>query len=196
MAARQRRPDVRRHATWPQSWIQRENWEFETHTISSSNGSSSRAASSSNWRLGSCIRTFSDALYDLTLREAPLSSATVPAGHRGAPRPYVVHIGLTPHSWGGFSRENWEFETHRRWAWLARHDDREYRVYLREEQRRQPGCSVRRMQADFHHGLLVYPDQRRPISYKPEPGIRRLSRLGAGPHTYLTSWLDNNTGSP
>ena len=32
---------------------------------------------------------------------------------RGAPRPYVVHIGLTPHRWGGFSRENWEFETHR-----------------------------------------------------------------------------------
>ena len=31
----------------------------------------------------------------------------------GAPRPYVVHIGLTPHRWGGFSRENWEFETHR-----------------------------------------------------------------------------------
>ena len=27
----QRRPDVRRHATLPQSWIQRENWEFETH---------------------------------------------------------------------------------------------------------------------------------------------------------------------
>ena len=26
-----RRPDARRHATVPQSWIQRENWEFETH---------------------------------------------------------------------------------------------------------------------------------------------------------------------
>ena len=25
-------PDVRRHATLPQSWIQRENWEFETHS--------------------------------------------------------------------------------------------------------------------------------------------------------------------
>ena len=34
------------------------------------------------------------------------------AGRPGAPRPYVVHIGLTPHRWGGFSRENWEFETH------------------------------------------------------------------------------------
>ena len=30
--ARQRRPDVRRHATLPQSWIQRENWQFETHS--------------------------------------------------------------------------------------------------------------------------------------------------------------------
>ena len=28
---RQRRSDVRRHATLPQSWIQRENWEFETY---------------------------------------------------------------------------------------------------------------------------------------------------------------------
>ena len=26
-----RRPDAKRHATVPQSWIQRENWEFETH---------------------------------------------------------------------------------------------------------------------------------------------------------------------
>ena len=26
------RPDARRHATLPQSWIQRENWEFETHS--------------------------------------------------------------------------------------------------------------------------------------------------------------------
>ena len=25
-------PDIRRHATLPQSWIQRENWEFETHS--------------------------------------------------------------------------------------------------------------------------------------------------------------------
>ena len=29
-----RRSDVRRHVTLPQSWIQRENWEFETHTVS------------------------------------------------------------------------------------------------------------------------------------------------------------------
>ena len=31
-------PDVRRHATLPQSWIQRENWEFETHRRPSPDG--------------------------------------------------------------------------------------------------------------------------------------------------------------
>src|ERR1700676_808334 len=39
-------------------------------------------------------------------------------------------------------------------ARLARRDDREYREYLREEQRSQAGCSAGRMQPDFHHGLL------------------------------------------
>ena len=28
-----RRPNIRRHTTLPQSWIQRENWEFETHSM-------------------------------------------------------------------------------------------------------------------------------------------------------------------
>src|SRR6185295_18308141 len=37
---------------------------------------------------------------------------------------------------------------------MARRDDREYREYLREEQRSQRGCIARRMQPDFHHGLL------------------------------------------
>src|SRR5437867_915544 len=37
----------------------------------------------------------------------------------------------------------------------ARRDDREYREYLREEQRRQRGCIARRMQPGFHHGLLT-----------------------------------------
>src|SRR5688572_23077915 len=37
-----------------------------------------------------------------------------------------------------------------RGAWMARRDDREYREYLREEQRGQPGCPVRE----------VVPDQR------------------------------------
>src|SRR5881275_2005016 len=42
----------------------------------------------------------------------------------------------------------------RRGARLARRDDREYREYLREEQRSQPGCIAARMQKELHHGLL------------------------------------------
>src|SRR3989442_13334102 len=46
--------------------------------------------------------------------------------------------------------------THRdgRGALPARRDDREYREYLSEEQRSRRGCIARRMQPDFHHGLL------------------------------------------
>ena len=36
----------------------------------------------------------------------------------------------------------------------ARRDDREYRLYLTEEQRRPRGGIARRMQTDFQHGLL------------------------------------------
>src|SRR5437016_11616519 len=36
----------------------------------------------------------------------------------------------------------------------ARRDDQEYRLYLSEEQRSPRGCIARRMQPDFHHGLL------------------------------------------
>ena len=35
----------------------------------------------------------------------------------------------------------------------TRRDDREYRRYVREGQRRPRGCVARRMQTDFHHGL-------------------------------------------
>src|SRR3989475_8370366 len=38
----------------------------------------------------------------------------------------------------------------------ARRDDREYREYLSEEQRSRRGCIARRMQPDFHHGLLAH----------------------------------------
>src|SRR6266487_3001434 len=41
-----------------------------------------------------------------------------------------------------------------RGASRARRDDREYREYLREEQRSPRGCIACRMQPDFHHGLL------------------------------------------
>src|SRR5688572_11543021 len=42
-----------------------------------------------------------------------------------------------------------------RGAPIARRDDREYREYSREEQRRERGCLVRRMQRGFHHRLLA-----------------------------------------
>ena len=38
---------------------------------------------------------------------------------------------------------------------MTRRDDREYREYLREEQRSQRGCIAGRMQLEFHHGLLT-----------------------------------------
>ena len=41
----------------------------------------------------------------------------------------------------------------RRGAPMTRRDDREYREYLREEQRSQRGWIAGRMQSDFHHGL-------------------------------------------
>ncbi len=44
----------------------------------------------------------------------------------------------------------------------ARRDDREYRLYLREEQRRPRGCIARRMQPDFYHGLLRTARERPP----------------------------------
>jgi flavoprotein len=40
---------------------------------------------------------------------------------------------------------------------MTRRDDREYREYLREEQRSQRGCIAGRMQSDFYHGLLAGP---------------------------------------
>src|SRR5437870_8319234 len=43
----------------------------------------------------------------------------------------------------------------RRGAPLTRRDDREYREYLREEQRSQRGCIAGRMQLEFHHGLVT-----------------------------------------
>src|SRR5207247_8501920 len=45
----------------------------------------------------------------------------------------------------------------RRGAPMARRDDREYREYLREEQRSQRGCIAGRMQPDFYHGLPISP---------------------------------------
>ena len=43
----------------------------------------------------------------------------------------------------------------RRGARLARRDEGAHWAFVTEEQRRQAGCLVGRMQRDFHHGLLV-----------------------------------------
>src|SRR5688572_30249531 len=49
----------------------------------------------------------------------------------------------------------------RRGARMARRDDGEYREYLTEEQRSQPGCIAARMQMELHHGLLDHVRNRR-----------------------------------
>jgi hypothetical protein len=44
---------------------------------------------------------------------------------------------------------------------MARRDDREYREYLRKEQRRQPGCPAREVVLDQRGQALVSEDGRR-----------------------------------
>jgi hypothetical protein len=57
--------------------------------------------------------------------------------------------------YGGLAARGESLASHRdgRGAPPARRDDREYREYLSEEQRRRRGCIARRMQPEFHHGL-------------------------------------------
>src|ERR1700687_3959137 len=68
-------------------------------------------------------------------------------GNRGAGLMNLEERGLAPRG------KSPAVHRGRRCARPARRDDREYREYLREEQRRRAGCSAGRMQADFHHGL-------------------------------------------
>ena len=72
---------------------------------------------------------------------------------------------------------------------MTRRDDREYREYLREEQRSQPeaptartvrrgverGCIAGRMQRDFHHGLLG--DDTKPPSGGGQPFVAGPERV-------------------
>ena len=79
----------------------------------------------------------------------------------------------------------------RRGAPLARRDDREYREYLREEQRSQRGCIAGRMQPDFHHGLpgcceTQHPDVRRQKVGNPHP--RSASAVRSGRVRQLLMW--------
>src|SRR5216683_1232558 len=64
----------------------------------------------------------------------------------------------------------------RRCARLARRDDREYREYLREEQRRQAGCSAARMQMELQHGLVTKLRLKPPSNG--ERSLRESSLLG------------------
>ena len=88
--------EARRHATLPRSWIQRENWEFETHR-------SQTAPPQPQKRLHRlCV-----APRELGIRDAQ----ALPARWRPGPgRPDVRHHATVPQPW--MQRENWEFETH------------------------------------------------------------------------------------
>src|SRR6267142_15699 len=52
---------------------------------------------------------------------------------------------------------------------MARRDDREYRKYLREEQRSEAGCSAGRMQPEFRRGLLALAKPRVRPGYNSSP---------------------------
>jgi hypothetical protein len=55
----------------------------------------------------------------------------------------------------GASGESRALHQGRRYARLTRRDDGEYRQYVTEKQRREPGCSAGRLQRDFRRGLLA-----------------------------------------
>ena len=61
---------------------------------------------------------------------------------------------------------------------MARRDNREYRTYLRAEQRRQRGCIARRMQRHLHHGLLERTARRR--ATPANPANSRMTVAGSG----------------
>src|SRR5438128_9384226 len=60
----------------------------------------------------------------------------------------------------------------------ARRDDREYREYLSEEQRSRRGCIARRMQPDFHHGLLGFATAGT-ACFRKSPGVATRAILDA-----------------
>jgi MFS transporter, DHA3 family, macrolide efflux protein len=75
----------------------------------------------------------------------------------------------------------------RRGAPPARRDDREYREYLREEQRSRRGCIAGRMPLAFHHGLLgamlrqYVADTREGVAYVwARPSMRAVLAVFAG----------------
>ena len=92
---------------------------------------------------------------------------------------------------------------------MARREEEEYRAYSTEEQRRQTGCLARRMQRDFHRGLLGIlmvvvatatvdaQPSRRPLS----PAGHSATQIGGdaydGRQGYVGGqWLDITYGRP
>src|ERR1700676_5221499 len=99
----------------------------------------------------------------MPVRSAPLSHSRSASVDPMKPATPVTRAFITLAARG----ESPALHRERRGARLARRDDREYREYLREEQRSQArgpqrgtrvgveeGCIAVRMQSDFHHGLL------------------------------------------
>ena len=68
----------------------------------------------------------------------------------------LKRVELTAGSTRGLAVRGESPESHRdrRGARLTRREEGEYREYLTDEQRSQPGCIVGRMQWDSCHGLL------------------------------------------
>ena len=90
---------------------------------------------------------------------------------------------MAPNETSGLSTVN-EDQIAERGARLARRDDREYRKYSREEQRRQPGCPAREMDLD-HRGQATRVNRRGFL------GIAAGAMLGANVSRQRTSagWL-------
>ena len=126
-------------------------------------------------RKGDTEGTWSEASANSSQSEGALPDSR---GHRLAPAPrHHGHVGKFPRgfakshatsssrwrhvdartSYPGLAVRGASGAWHRdgRGAAMARRDNREYRTYLRAEQRRQRGCIARRMQRHLHHGLLV-----------------------------------------
>jgi PadR family transcriptional regulator, regulatory protein PadR len=110
-----------------------------------------------------------------------MCAADTTAAHRSPSRPgFAALRSPTPLAARGESPAS---HRGRRGALLTRRDDREYREYLREEQRSQRGCIAGRMQLEFHHGLLGPAHQISSASLHIRqgslyPALHRLERRG------------------
>src|SRR5881398_3300 len=70
-----------------------------------------------------------------------------------------------------------------RGARLTRRDDREYREYLREEQRSQPGCPARKMSANFELATLNSPRDQSDRNHRRLRRYRARNRAARGAGT-------------